>query len=36
MERMIAYPALLWLIGFGAHLIGDSRDLSTTGKSSLS
>ena len=36
MERMIAYPALLWLIGFGAHLIGDSQDLSTTGKSSLS
>ena len=23
-ERMIAYPALLWMIGFGAHLIGDS------------
>ncbi|NWG09959.1 MAG: DUF998 domain-containing protein [Nitrososphaerales archaeon] len=22
MERMVAYPALLWLIGFGAHLIG--------------
>jgi hypothetical membrane protein len=24
MERMIAYPALLWIIGFGAHLIGFS------------
>jgi hypothetical membrane protein len=24
MERMIAYPALLWIIGFGAHLIGSS------------
>lgn len=24
MERMIAYPALLWVIGFGAYLIGSS------------
>lgn len=24
MERMIVYPALLWVIGFGAHLIGSS------------
>ncbi len=22
MERMIAYPALLWVVGFGGHLIG--------------
>jgi len=22
MERMIAYPALLWVIGFGGHLMG--------------
>jgi len=30
MERMIAYPALLWTISFGGHLIGDSKDTSTT------
>jgi hypothetical membrane protein len=30
MERMIAYPALLWTIGFGSHLIGDSKDTSAT------
>jgi hypothetical membrane protein len=30
MERMIAYPALLWTIGFGGHLIGDSKDTSAT------
>ncbi len=23
-ERVIVYPTLLWMIGFGAHLIGDS------------
>ncbi len=32
MERMIAYPALLWIIGFGAHLIGSS-DTSEVAKS---
>jgi len=32
MERMIAYPALLWVIGFGAHLIGSS-DTSEVAKS---
>lgn len=26
MERMIAYPAVLWAIGFGGHLIGYSND----------
>lgn len=25
MERMIAYPTLLWMIGFGARLIGESE-----------
>lgn len=30
MERMIVYPALLWTISFGGHLIGDSKDTSTT------
>ena len=30
MERMIAYPSLLWVVGFGAFLIGDSD--STSGK----
>jgi hypothetical membrane protein len=33
MERMIAYPALLWLIGFGGYVIGYSRDEPTTVKS---
>jgi len=28
MERMIAYPALLWTISFGSYLIGDSKDTS--------
>jgi len=32
MERMIAYPALLWVIGFGAYLIGSS-DTSEVAKS---
>jgi hypothetical membrane protein len=31
MERLIIYPLLLWLLGFGAHLIGDSES-STTSK----
>ena len=26
MERFIIYPVLLWLLGFGAYLIGDSSD----------
>jgi hypothetical membrane protein len=26
MERVIAYPLLLWAIGFGGQLIGDSED----------
>jgi len=26
LQRMINYPILLWLIGFGAYLIGDSND----------
>jgi len=26
MERFIVYPTLLWMLGFGAHLIGDSID----------
>ncbi|UCG36932.1 MAG: DUF998 domain-containing protein [Candidatus Bathyarchaeota archaeon] len=26
MERLIAYPALLWAVGFGGHLIDDSKD----------
>jgi hypothetical membrane protein len=25
MERFIIYPALLWMLGFGAYLIGDSN-----------
>ena len=29
MERMIAYPALLWGVGFGAHLIGSSPSKKT-------
>jgi len=33
MERMIAYPALLWAVGFGGHLIGCSNDTSTAKKS---
>jgi hypothetical membrane protein len=32
MERFIVYPILLWLLGFGAHLIGDSSDTATTSK----
>jgi len=33
MERMIAYPALLWAIGLGGHLIGYSNKTSETVKS---
>jgi len=29
MERLIAYPTLLWLVGFGSHLIGRSTDTAT-------
>ena len=29
MERMIAYPTLLWGVGFGSHLIGYSKDIAT-------
>jgi len=25
-ERFVVYPLLLWMLGFGAYLIGDSRD----------
>jgi hypothetical membrane protein len=32
MERMIAYPALLWAIGFGGHLISYSSESSTAKK----
>jgi hypothetical membrane protein len=30
MERFIVYPILLWLLGFGAYLIGNSSDTATT------
>ncbi|MCP8308190.1 MAG: DUF998 domain-containing protein [archaeon] len=33
MERMIVYPILLWVVGFGGHLIGYSRDTITTTES---
>jgi len=33
MERMIAYPTLLWAVGFGSHLMGYSRDQATATKS---
>ena len=26
MERMVAYPALLWVVGFGCYQIGYSTD----------
>ncbi len=29
MERLIAYPVLLWAVSFGGHLIGDSKDTSS-------
>ncbi len=32
MERLIIYPSLLWLLGFGAYLIGNSSDTATTSK----
>jgi len=33
MERMIAYPTLLWVVGFGSYLIGCSGDTATATKS---
>lgn len=33
MERMIAYPVLLWGVGFGSHLIGYSKSTTTATKS---
>ncbi|MGE5575204.1 MAG: hypothetical protein ACM3UL_03615 [Ignavibacteria bacterium] len=30
MQRMIQYPTLLWLLGFGAHLTGDSKSYTNT------
>ena len=33
MERMIAYPALLWAVGFGGYLIGCSGGRSKAKKS---
>jgi hypothetical membrane protein len=32
MERFIIYPALLWMLGFGAHLIGEPSESATTSK----
>jgi hypothetical membrane protein len=32
MERFIIYPSLLWALGFGAYLIGDSSDAAVTSK----
>ena len=32
MERFIIYPSLLWLLSFGAYLIGDSSEIDTTSK----
>ena len=31
MERTIAYPALLWMIGFDAHFIGNLDEASSRG-----
>lgn len=33
MERMIAYPTLLWAVGFGSHLMGYYKDTATSTKS---
>lgn len=33
MERMIAYPSLLWAAGFGCYLVGYSEDTSTVEES---
>jgi len=32
MERMIAYPALLWMVGFSGHLMSDNRNTRTPEK----
>jgi hypothetical membrane protein len=32
MERFIIYPMLLWVLGFGAYLIGESNNTVTTSK----
>jgi hypothetical membrane protein len=32
MERLVIYPLMVWLLGFGAHLIGDSSETATTSK----
>ena len=32
MERFIVYPVLLWMLGFGAYLIGESSDTAVTSK----
>jgi hypothetical membrane protein len=32
MQRLIIYPSLLWNLGFGAYLIGDSSDTATKTK----
>jgi hypothetical membrane protein len=32
MQRFIIYPFLLWMLGFGAYLIGDSSETATTSK----
>jgi len=33
MERMIAYPTLLWAVGFSSHMMSCSKDTVTTAKS---
>jgi len=32
MERMIAYPALLWMLGFSGHLMSDNRNVRASEK----
>ena len=32
MERFVIYPVLLWLLGFGAYLIGESSNTTLTSK----
>jgi len=32
MERLIIYPVSLWLLGFGAYLVGDSSNTAATSK----
>jgi hypothetical protein len=32
MERMVAYPVLLWAVGFSGYLIGQSEYAATTTK----